>query len=105
MMRDRELTERGHQMLALAREYEEAGGDVRDFARRAGVKPQTFTWWRSRLRRHLARDVSDFVELVVRDEVPRHPMRVVVGDGVVVEVQAGFDGDEVRRLVEALRGC
>lgn len=104
-MGDRQLTDRGREMLALAREYEEQGGDVRDFARRAGVKPQTFSWWRSRLRHHLRNEAPDFVEVVVRDGGGASPLRVVVDEDVVVEVPADFDGGEVRRLVEALRGC
>ena len=102
---EQELTERGREMLALIREFERVGGDVADFAGRAGVKPQTFQWWRSKLRRYLDRRGHGFVEVVVETPRPESHLRVVVDDVLSVEVSDGFDAGELRRLVEVLREC
>ncbi|RMF83779.1 MAG: hypothetical protein D6744_04095 [Planctomycetota bacterium] len=99
------LTDRGREMLALIREFERVGGDVADFADRAGVMPQTFQWWRSKLRRYLDRPNHDFVEVVVETPRPESHLRVVVDDVLSVEVSDGFDAGELRRVVEVLREC
>lgn len=80
-----------------------AGGQTRkQFAHAHGLNPATLSWWRWKLRQReqlpqfLAVDVVDIPRPV------RAPDLIVELDHVRVRVPSGFDGSELRRLVEAL---
>lgn len=78
----------------------------RAFAAAHGVDPQTLSWWAWRLGSSSApRRVRSpaFVEVVVAEAADRPGPDFVVEIGVIrVRVPRGFDGGELRRLVEAL---
>ena len=94
---------------ALIDEYEASGLSARQFATERGVHPNTFAWWRSRIRNGVvsseARQPARFVELSVVSDVQ------VAGGGFVVHldrlsatlrIDAATDLRLVRALLEAL---
>jgi len=103
-MSDRDLSPRAAEMLAIIRDYESTKGDPTEYAKLAGIKLSTFTWWRSRLRRHLDGGVHGFVEVKLAPSV-KEPIRVRMAADIAIDVPFGFDASEVRRLVDALREC
>jgi hypothetical protein len=44
------LTRRGREMQRLIERWERSGLTMAEFARRRGMSPHTFAWWRHRLR-------------------------------------------------------
>jgi hypothetical protein len=86
----------------LVGEWRASGLPGRSFAMARGVNAHTLAWWAWRLRsraRGLAEPTVTFAEVVVAE--PARPFIVEVG-GVRVQVPAGFDAGELRRLVGAL---
>jgi|JI8StandDraft_1071087.scaffolds.fasta_scaffold368497_1 hypothetical protein len=108
------LTSRGREMALLISEQERSGLSVREFAERRGVRTSTLNWWRWNLRR---RSVGVSSESSVRGAMipvtvvndreerasPGSTILVRLPDGLEIEVSSGFDGGEIKRLIEALR--
>ena len=89
------LTTRAKEMLRILREFQSTpNADAAKYARRAGVRPATFAWWRSRLRSYLDADRQEFVEVKLVAEAPTL-LRVSLSSDVVVEVPPGFDPTDV----------
>ncbi len=81
----------------LVDEWQTSGLSRRDFARRAGVNANTLAWWRWKL----GASTPAFLEVVVAAPEPPPAFELFIGD-IVVRVPLGFDGYELRRLVDAL---
>lgn len=97
------------QMAAMLARRERDGLSLRDLAERSGIPVGTLAWWSWRLRQE-RRQVDDegnrgFVEVVAAAVQQNASVTVVVGDGLRVEVTAGFDEELLRSVVRALRSC
>ncbi len=77
---------------------ETSGLSVRAFARRERLNVQRIYWWQRVLARRNASSPA-FVEVV--GGTTAH-LEIVLRSGVVLRVPPGFDGETVRRLVDAL---
>ena len=90
---------------ALIAAQEKSGLTVREFAELRGITAATLYWWRSRLRR----DTADLVpvEVVERGEVGQDrgdaAFELRVSDSMTLQIRAGFDEAELRRLLRALQ--
>jgi len=87
---------------ALIDQAERSDLTNRAFAERAGVNPNTLSWWKWRLgtqRRTTA--TTRFIE-VVHEEVPSAPIRLHLDDGLCIEVDDTTDLELLRRVVDAL---
>jgi hypothetical protein len=95
---------------ALIAAQERSGLGVRRFAESRGLAPATMYWWRSRLRDRSTASPLVPVAIVSKDvRIEREPsetsrafFEVVVG-ATTLRVLPGFDDDELRRVLRALR--
>lgn len=93
----------------LLADIDASGLTVRQFAQEIGVSPHTLYAWRSRLRRRPSPRRDERVELIevdlpVRTEASHEPFaEVVLNDGVVVRVVAGFDARDLEELLRVVR--
>jgi len=78
---------------------------VRAFCARHRLPPPTFYAWRRRLQRRAAERTAFLPVQVVADTAPppASPLEVVLADGAVVRVRAGFDAATLRHLLAVLR--
>lgn len=81
----------------LVDEWQISGLSRCEFARRAGVNANTLAWWRWKL----GESNPAFLEVVVTEPEPPPGFELLISD-IVVRVPLGFDGYELRRLVDAL---
>lgn len=94
---------------ALIAAQEKSGLTARAFAESRGINAMTMYWWRCRLRRRRAPRELVPVEVVERVMTVDAPggnnagFELRLDAGVTMHVPAGFDEDELRRLVRALR--
>lgn len=89
---------------ALIAAQERSGQSVRKFAAARGFAAGTLYWWRSRLRER----GTNLVPVAVIDNSGAAGASARAGfelqlDEVTVRVPAGFDEDDLRRLLRALR--
>jgi hypothetical protein len=104
------LTERGRKMRRLLAAQKRSGLSLVEFARQRGLRANTLSWWRHRLRDadEDGESVSSggFIEITpalgVR-EVQTVGFEIVLGDGTVVRVPEGFSEEPLRRLLAVLR--
>lgn len=79
---------------------------VAEMARRLGVTPQRIYWWRQRLSEEAveAQSGSGFVEVTVPRTVAENPSGFVLHarNGRIIELQPGFDGEELARLLSVV---
>ncbi len=83
--------------------WSRSGLTAADYAKRHGLNPGTFSWWRTELRRE--RSVSPGLTLVPVTMAPAradHVIEVALPDGVVVRVSEQSDLARVAQLVRAL---
>ncbi len=83
--------------------WSRSGLSAVDYAKRHGLNPSTFSWWRSELRRERA--VSSGLTLVPVTMAPARTddiIEVSLPDGVVVRVAEQSDLSRVAQLVRAL---
>jgi len=104
------LTGRGREMRRLLAVQRRSGLSLAEFARRQGLRANTLSWWRHRLRESDdagERVKSDrFVEMTAPAgvcEVKGSDFEVVLGNGTVVRVPEQFSEDSLRRLLAALQ--
>lgn len=93
------------QAQAVLAELEQSGLSVEQFAAEAGLKADRLRRWARRLR---AAGGPLFVEVATpraRASTLLERFEVELGGGRVVRVLAEFDGQALRRLVEALEGA
>lgn len=99
------------EMRRLIRRWESSGLSQRAFAEQEGVSYSAFQYWRRRLQ-------DDQADPPKEPGIHLAPVRVVAGGprgsvafelrtarGLTLSVPAGFDEDELRRLLDVLTGC
>jgi hypothetical protein len=104
------LTERGREMRRVLAAQRRSGLSLVEFARRRGLRANTLSWWRHRLRdsdddgepANAERFIEITPDLGVRD-VQAAGFEIVLGDGKVVRVPERFGEESLRRLLAALR--
>ncbi len=111
------VTQRETEMRALLAECEESGQSKAVFARKRRLKPETFAWWSSEIRRRDAarREAAptpsegppSFVEVVVEQSEPALLFfEIELGAGCQVRVPAGFSSEDLTRLLDVVgRRC
>lgn len=83
--------------------WSRSGLSAADYAKRHGLNPGTFSWWRSELRRE--RSISPSLTLVPVTMAPTtadHIIEVALPDGIVVRASQQADLAHVAQLVRAL---
>lgn len=105
------LTKRGREMRRLLVVQQRSGLSLAEFARRRGLRPNTLSWWRHRLRGgdgvEECASRERFIEITPAAssrEVQTVAFEVVLSDGTMVRVPARFGGESLRRLLAVL-GC
>ena len=83
--------------IGLVGQFERSSQTTREFALEHGLNPRTLTWWKSALRRETRK--VEFLDVTVTAEA--RPF-VVHLKGCRLEVPAGFDSDDLGRLVTVL---
>ena len=89
----------------LVAEWQASGQSRRAFAVRKGISPATFSWWCSRLGSAPAgRPAAELVPVRVVPEEPGavDSFRILLPDGVGIEVPADFAAADLQRLLEVL---
>jgi hypothetical protein len=104
-------------MEAMLRRWEESGLSLRAFGTKEGVPYSRLMYWRRKLRPGPKKEKSaqrkakaDLVPVkVVPDERPsdERPVQLTawLPNGVSIDVRAGFDQLELRRLVDVVSSC
>ena len=103
------------QMRATFARWEESGLSLRAFGKREGITYSKLIYWRRRFREeesgdHWRKDqgASAFAPVNVVPDAPQiavNAIAVWLANGVSLEVPAGFDEGELRRLVGILSAC
>jgi hypothetical protein len=99
--------------VQLVVEFEQSGLRRKEFCTARGLSVHTLDAWRRRAARPLGVEKIVPVELVEACDTgrgrkfsglaeQRGPLRVVLPSGLRIEVEPGFDGTELRRLIAAL---
>jgi hypothetical protein len=106
------LTRRGREMQRLMARWERSGLTMAEFARRRGMSPHTFAWWRHRLRAASAERAAEaggvgaakFTEVAVaRMGRSAEVMEVVLRSGRMLRGPlVGVDPVALRTLVRVL---
>lgn len=101
MSGEQDATPRRRQMQALVAQWERSGEAAGEFARRHGIVPSTFGWWRRELRRLAGPSKPvQLVEIGRGEAASGFDLRLPTG--VVVRVAASFDAAALRRLLGVL---
>jgi transposase-like protein len=98
---ERDATPRRRQMQALVAQWERSGEPVGEFARRQGITPSTFGWWRRELRRLAGSSKPVQLVEISRGEAA-NGFDLRLPNGVIVRVPVGFDEAALRRLLGVL---
>ena len=105
-MAKRDGKRRDEGVRKLLAEQEASGLSVAAFARERGVSTWTLYDGRRRLQKRKARaKARDFVQVHVRSVQAAPSIEVELEAGMRVRVPAGFDEDELRRLLGVLASC
>ena len=104
------LTERGGEMRRLLAAQKRSGLSLAEFARQRGLRSNTLSWWRHRLRgsddEGECASAGQFMEITAAcgvDEAHTAAFEVVLGDGTVVRVPSRFSEESLRCLLAVLR--
>lgn len=100
----------------LVSEFEHSGLRRKEFCAAHGLSVHTLDAWRRRIAESGSQEKIVPVEIVEDSAARRGSMRpgsirqygqfrVVLGQGLRIEVDPGFDGAELRRLITALEGA
>lgn len=84
----------------LVAEVRKSGEPAKVVAKRLGVRESTAYYWVKRARRA---EPPKFARVVPKGQEPSPTLSIDVG-GVVIRVDAGFDGALLRDIVAALKG-
>lgn len=89
--------------------WSRSGLSSREYARRNGLNPSTFSWWRGELRRQQLQEHGQRLTLVPvttpAAAPPAEPLEVSLPHGVVIRVPEHVDLVRVATLVRALVGA
>lgn len=98
---------RREQWRQIVKDYEACGLSATEFARREGLNANTFSWWRSELRKEAGVAGTPRLTLVaVPASIPHpvaEPIVIRLPDGIELCVPVGTEPDWVGRLADALR--
>lgn len=94
-----EWTEAAVRWKDLFEEYRNSGTRRKEFCSERGLKLSTFDYWRSRLRKLNEAQVP--VVKLTTVKRPTGPIRVRVGERVVVELEGDAGEDQLRRVLRA----
>ena len=99
----------------LVAEFERSGLERKEFCAAHGLSVPTLDAWRRRVTTSASKEQMVPVEIVAGHAGmrPRRPgvmerqghFRIVLGDGLGIEVEPGFDAAELRRLLAVLDGA
>jgi len=107
-------------MEGVMSRWEASGLSLRRFGVKEGIPYSKLVYWRRKLRGRKAgrkktassrrKSTASLVPVqVVPDETPANspvsPFSIWLGNGMALDVPAGFDEGEVRRLVDLLSSC
>ena len=102
---------RADEMRSVFARHEESGLSLKAFGEREGISYTTLQYWRRKLSGKMTSPVPAALARVrVVPDAPEVERRssafdVWLSNGISVEVPAGFDERELRRLVEVLATC
>ena len=88
--------------------WQESGASQTEYCKEHGLKDHQFTYWKKRIVQ--TETAAKFVSLNLSSFTNKQPsqpvsgIRVVVSNGLKVEVEAGFNAHLLRQLIIALRG-
>ena len=89
--------------------WQESGASQTEYCKEHGLKDHQFTYWKKRIVQ--TETAAKFVSVNLGSFTNRQPspqpvsaLRVVVSNGLKVEVEAGFDPHLLGQLIVALRG-
>ncbi len=86
-----------------------SGLSIAEFLRSEGLGRRTFYRWKAHVEASEAAAAPRLVPVVLSSPRARgvagEPFVVELGDDLRIRVAAGFDADELARLVEVLAGC
>jgi transposase-like protein len=94
-----EWTEAALRWKRLSEEYDLSGVKRKDFCSERGIKPSTFDYWRSRLRK-TGDELAGVVE-VARVAMSARPITVRVGERLVVELDGQASEEQLARVLRA----
>ena len=83
----------------LFEEFERRGARRKEFCAERQIKPSTFDYWRARLKRTDGEEAG--VIEVGRVSVPTAPIRVRVGERVVIELEGTAGEEQLARVLKA----
>jgi transposase-like protein len=86
----------------LTARWRQSGLLATEFARREGLNPNTFAYWRSQLRHKPVTD-APFALVRVRTSLPAAPLELVLPDGLLLRIPTGTDLHELTQLLAVLR--
>lgn len=100
----------------LVSEFERSGLGRKEFCAARGLSVHTLDAWRRRIAESAPEEKIVPVEIVANRAATKSPkraagvawrghFRVVLGEGISIEVEPGFDAAELRRLIAALDGA
>ena len=93
--------------LDVVRRWQQSRLTVREFCRRHRLGEVSFYFWRRTLReRGLWPEIGEapsFLPVHVEPESPPAPLELVLPEGLVVRLTAGFDAVALRQLLALLR--
>lgn len=99
------------EMRALFARWKESGLSLLAFGKQEGVSYSKLLYWRKKLdSESVSPSRADLIPVeIVADAPPRQTapskFEVWLANGMSLEVQAGFDAAELRRLVGVLQSC
>ena len=99
-------TEKRERWQEVVAAWEGSGLSQAAFCRERGLCLASFGYWRRRLREAVGE--VGFAEVAIGDlaeAAAGSGVRLVVGDGVVVALDVGFDEMTLRRLLQVVGGC
>jgi hypothetical protein len=91
--------------------WRRSGEGLGEFARRHGIRPQRLSRWAQRLEEAEPPVQFHPVRLLEQEDDPRRkaePLEIVLGDGCLVRVPAGFAAEDLKRVLSVLAvgsGC
>lgn len=94
------------QWRQIVEDYASSGMSAVAFARQEGLNRNTFSWWRTELRKEVRASRAPLTLVPVPDVPVRHPTEPVVvrfADGTELRVPVGTEPSWVGRLADLLR--
>ena len=91
---------------AVIRKHATSGLSAAAFCREHNINVHQFRWWQRRFRKENARGKeSGFLQLVPFSKSTQHSgIHIRLNNGVLIEVEQGFDPHTLRGVIEAICG-